>query len=56
MRKAVVMLSDISKDRYLRMSPEYIFKQIDVGIIKDQSKTLKYKLITLFRRIKQCVK
>ena len=56
MRKAVIISSDISKDKYLRMSPNYIFKQIDEGKIKDQSKTLRYKLNSLLRRIKRCVK
>lgn len=44
MRKAVINLSDITKDLNLRMSTDYIFKQIDNGVIKDKSKTLKYKL------------
>lgn len=53
MRVAVINFSDIAKDPKLRMSPSYIFSQIDAGLIKDQSKTLRYKIKCLLNYYKR---
>lgn len=52
MRKAVINFSDIAKDKELRMSPSFIFKQIDAGIIEDQSTKFSYKFKCFLRRFR----